>query len=135
MRESSWKDEILSKAVEKLREKYRLHAVILFGSRARGDHKPWSDYDLLIIADFSERYLERFSQLFEVLDPKIEPHPYTLEEAIEMLKKGNVTIVDAIEEGIVLFSDESFEELIKVYEDLKRRGMRRSKVSIVLPEV
>lgn len=42
------------KIVELLKKKYNLVAVILFGSRARGDFKPWSDYDLLIIADFTE---------------------------------------------------------------------------------
>jgi len=132
MREDSLK--VLKEAVEKLRNRYELHAVILFGSYARGDQKPWSDYDLLVIAEFEEKYLERFKKLFEVLPSKVEPHPYTIEEAIEMLKRGNPTIVDAIEEGIVLFSDEKFEELKKIYEVMKKRGMRRSKVSIILPE-
>ncbi len=40
-----------SKAVaaltEELRREHRCHTVILYGSRARGDHSPQSDYDLL----------------------------------------------------------------------------------------
>ncbi|MEM1772124.1 MAG: hypothetical protein QXE70_10685 [Ignisphaera sp.] len=40
----------------------------------------------------------------------IELHPYTLtlSEAIEMLKKGDPILVDAFEEGIVLYSREEF---------------------------
>lgn len=38
----------------------RLVAVALFGSRARGDHRPDSDWDLLIIAEgLPEGYMER----------------------------------------------------------------------------
>jgi len=35
----------------------RLDKVILFGSRARGDEKPYSDYDILIVAPEKERGL------------------------------------------------------------------------------
>ncbi|MGP3703624.1 MAG: nucleotidyltransferase domain-containing protein, partial [Candidatus Bathyarchaeota archaeon] len=47
----------LEKAVNKLKKHYKPSAIILFGSRARGDYKPWSDYDLLIIAEFKKKYL------------------------------------------------------------------------------
>jgi len=49
-------------AVEALRAALgeRLVAVVLFGSRARGDAKPESDWDLLVIAEgLPERYMER----------------------------------------------------------------------------
>jgi uncharacterized protein len=35
----------------------RLQKVILFGSRARGDEKPYSDYDILIVVEERERLL------------------------------------------------------------------------------
>jgi len=37
---------------KKLVDKFRLYGIVLLGSRARGDYKPWSDYDLLIVGDF-----------------------------------------------------------------------------------
>ena len=53
----------LKEYVEKVRGRMKLHAAILFGSRARGDHGPWSDYDLLLIGDFKDPYLERLKIL------------------------------------------------------------------------
>ncbi|MEM1513262.1 MAG: nucleotidyltransferase domain-containing protein [Candidatus Jordarchaeales archaeon] len=121
--------------MDKLKKNYKLIAVILFGSRARGDFKPWSDYDLLVIADFSEKYLDRVGKLLEILDSGlVEPHPYTLEEAVEMLKKGNPTIIDALSEGVILYENEEFKAIKAIYEEMVRKGLKRSKVSIVLPD-
>ena len=38
---------------QQLRDKLNKHVknIILFGSRARGDHKPYSDYDFLVVLD------------------------------------------------------------------------------------
>ncbi len=126
----------LKEAVKKLREHYTLHAVILFGSRARGDFKPWSDYDLLIIAEFNEKYLDRIGKLLEILDLgiNIEPHPYTLDETLEMLKRGSPTILDALSEGITLFESKQFERVKKAYEEMLKKGLKKSNVSYVLPE-
>jgi uncharacterized protein len=35
----------------------RLQEIILFGSRARGDEKPYSDYDILVVVEERERPL------------------------------------------------------------------------------
>jgi predicted nucleotidyltransferase len=130
-------DREIRRAVEKLVSQLRgVKAVILFGSRARGDWGPWSDVDLLVIADFEERYLDRLSRILELLsDVKlpIEPHPYTLEEAAAMLRKGNPLLVDALEEGVVLFSTSELEELRGLLDEMKKRGMKRTSTSIVLP--
>jgi predicted nucleotidyltransferase len=48
----------------------RLVSVVLFGSRARGDAKPESDWDLLVIAEgLPARYMERHSFLRRRLPP------------------------------------------------------------------
>ncbi len=64
----------------------------------------------------------------------VEPHPYTIEEAKAMLRRGNPIIVDALEEGKVLYSTPELEELIEEYRRLKEAGLRRTKTSIVLPD-
>ena len=129
-------DRTLMEAVKLLTRELNVKAVILFGSRARGDWMPWSDYDLLIIADFKERYLDRISKVLDILKNihlPIEPHPYTISEALEMLRRGNPIIVDALEEGRILYSTAEFEMLTKEYEKLKKRGLRRTNTTIVIP--
>lgn len=54
--------------------------LILFGSRAKGTAKPWSDADLCVVANKfgKDRHSERV-WLLQVRDDKsldIEPHPY-----------------------------------------------------------
>jgi len=129
--------EELQEVVERLKRVLRVRAVILFGSRARGDWGPWSDYDLLIVADFDEPYLERIKRVLDILADvrlPIEPHPYTLEEAMNMLQRGNPLIVDALEEGIVLYRGPEFEKIERLYHELKRRGLRRTRTSVVIPD-
>ncbi len=130
-------NDVLKEVVERLVRKLGVKAIILFGSRARGDWLPWSDYDLLVIADFKEKYLDRLRRILEIVSDvpvNIEPHPYTLEEATEMLRRGNPTIVDALEEGIVLYASKDLEVLKKIYKEMKRRGLKRSNTTIILPK-
>jgi len=48
----------------------RLQSVVLFGSRARGDHYPESDWDLLVIAELlPTRPLERYREIKSALPP------------------------------------------------------------------
>ncbi len=122
--------------VEKLRNKYKLVGVVLFGSRARGDYKPWSDYDVLIIGVFEKPYLERLRDVLETLSDTsipVEPHPYTVEESMDMLLKGNPMIIDALSEGIVLYKTKEFEILENRFRDLVKKGLKKSNVSIILP--
>jgi len=49
------------------------------------------------------------------------------------LPRGNPILVDALEEGKVLYTTPEFEELVETYRELKRRGLRRTETSIVLP--
>ena len=126
--------EELQEYVSRVMRAVKLHAAILFGSRARGDHGPWSDYDILLIGDFHDPYLKRLKMLFELtegLQIPVEPHPYTLDEALEMLERGNPIIVDAIEEGKVLYADEAFRVLLAKYHEMRRAGkLRRTRTSI-----
>lgn len=118
-------------------QRLKVRGVILFGSRARGDFMPWSDYDVLIIADFKEPYLDRLAVVMDMLKDfpsSIEVHPYNLEEAIDMLRRGNPMIVDALEEGKLIYAGEGLEKLLCVYKELTMAGMKRSNTTIILPE-
>ena len=124
----------LREYVERVSRRVRLHAAILFGSRARGDHGPWSDYDLLLIGDFKEPYLDRLKTLLDLtrgIGIPIELHPYTLEEALKMLERGNPSIVDVVEEGKPILVGEGWEKILERYRSMKRRGkLKRTRTSI-----
>ncbi len=38
--------------IKKIATKYNIDKIILFGSRARGDHSPVSDYDIAVFSNF-----------------------------------------------------------------------------------
>ena len=77
----------------------RARTVIAFGSVARGDPDEWSDLDLIIVAETSRPFLERFKD-FAGLDLLI----YTPAEFEHMIAEDNPLVVDAIREGVVLHS-------------------------------
>lgn len=53
---------------------------ILFGSAAKGNQKPWSDYDLCIVSrQFGRNRFEERVRLMKLVPSgkeRIEPHPY-----------------------------------------------------------
>ena len=77
--------------------------MLLFGSFARGDHRKWSDIDILIVSkDF--KYIRKVKRPVKLYDYWTYKHPidflcYTPEEFKRLSKR--VTIVrEAIKEGI-----------------------------------
>ena len=77
-------EEINSKVKEfinKVRNKYKISRVYLYGSFAKGISNKWSDIDLAIISpDFSDdNFYDRLSlmHIAASIDDRIEPHPFT----------------------------------------------------------
>ena len=67
----------------------------------------------------------------ENISEPVEPHPYRLDEALKMLEAGNAIVVDALEEGIVIFEDEGLNLLKKKYLEMKAKGkLKRSDYTI-----
>ncbi|MBU4246517.1 MAG: nucleotidyltransferase domain-containing protein [Nanoarchaeota archaeon] len=56
--------------LEKIKKKYPDAKILLFGSRARGDHLESSDYDLLILSDDFENvpFRKRLEEIYELVD-------------------------------------------------------------------
>ena len=130
-------DEMLKPVVEQLVKYYNIYAIILFGSRARGDYHKYSDYDILVIGNFEKPFLDRISDILEILRGikiPVEVFPYTLDEAISMLKRGSVTIIDALSEGKILYKTVEFEKLQKIFKEIFPNGVKRSKTTIILPK-
>lgn len=80
--------------VETLKEDIRVNKVILFGSFARGNPKPYSDVDLAVFSnDFKEKdEIKNMQYLFKkarFVDTSIEPHPYHPRE-IKHAERGSL---------------------------------------------
>jgi predicted nucleotidyltransferase len=50
-------DPILQRFIRSVRDLPQIRKIVLFGSRARGEELPWSDYDLLVLVDRREQSL------------------------------------------------------------------------------
>jgi len=60
------RDPVLRELTERLRARYGTHIqrIVLFGSRARGDHEEGSDYDVMVLVD--EKTPEMESAIFHL---------------------------------------------------------------------
>jgi len=91
------------KFASRLKKKYRVQKLIMFGSRARGDHLKSSDYDFVIVSQDFEglRFGERMALVSELWEAPygLEALCYTPEEFER--KSNQITIVrEAVREGI-----------------------------------
>ena len=97
--------KLISSQVKLIRQKYKPEKIILFGSRARGDHFKTSDIDLLIIskAFAGLTWRDRIIGVFGRWDKKemLEPICLTPEE-FEIRRKQLGIVQQAAKEGVVL---------------------------------
>ena len=95
--------------VAKLVAGYEPQKVVLFGSHARGDPRPDSDIDLLVIKDTEERMIDRCVQVRRIVsDPNrfigLELLVLTPEEVSRRIAVGDQFIGQIIEKGKVLYA-------------------------------
>jgi len=110
-------DEVISRYIKRIKKLLPISCVIVFGSRARGDWKSWSDIDLVIIV--REITIKNYEELFKVLhEPLVEYRLYTINEALESLEKGDPTLLLALFEGIVVYDDGTYSRLKEIFNKL-----------------
>lgn len=90
---------------EKLRKKFNVQKIILFGSRARGDWLHTSDYDFIIVSPDFEKigFLERPVQVLRKTKTyfAMDLLCYTPQE-FEKKRKQIGTVSQALKEGIII---------------------------------
>lgn len=88
---------------------YRPMAVLLFGSRARGDYNDMSDIDLIFIKETAAKFSDRIGEVLELFAdyPGVEPLVYTPEEWQELLYHRNDFVLTVQEEGVRVYGPES----------------------------
>ena len=81
--------EHIRRLVHEIISKMKPKKVILFGSRARKDHRKHSDIDLLIIGDYQERFFDRIGMVLNLNDTPydLEPLVYTEDEFDRMKER------------------------------------------------
>jgi len=119
---------------EKLARLFDDPVVLLCGSTALGENMPWSDVDLMVIADFEKPFLDRLNELALLNDTglRLEVLGYTPNEFTQMLDNLNAAAIDAVEYGIPLIAGKAFPELRRKLADLKKLGLTKTTCTYVL---
>ena len=92
--------ESLKKYIEKISQYYKIEAIILFGSYAKGTENEDSDIDIAIISSDFNDIIEDGAKLIGLtwkIDTRIEPHPITTED---YKKISNPFIREVVDTGI-----------------------------------
>jgi len=99
-------DNLIDDIVRRILETAQPEKIILFGSRARGDARPNSDFDLLVIKESSEPGYRRDAPLYVALaglNVPVDVMVYTPEEVTDWSAVPQAFITTAVREGKVLY--------------------------------
>ena len=99
-------DKVVQEMVRRILKTGSPQKVVLFGSRARGDARPDSDYDLLVIESSSQPRYKRAAKYRRVLTgvcPAKDILVWTPEEVAEWRNVPNALVTTALTEGVVLY--------------------------------
>ena len=92
--------ESIKKYIEKISQYYKIEAIILFGSYAKGTENEDSDIDIAIISNDFNDIIEDGAKLIGLtwkIDTRIEPHPITTED---YQKVSNPFVREVVDTGI-----------------------------------
>jgi hypothetical protein len=98
--------------------------VVLFGSRARGDWLPGSDYDLLIglAVDDGLRLIDRIGEFSSDLALNADVFPYGRSEWRRMFDDRHPLLLEALEYGLPLYDRGSFAMLRATFAEWRLSG-------------
>jgi predicted nucleotidyltransferase len=91
--------EYLANYIEQLSKLTNLRAVVVIGSIAKGNWKLSSDIDAIIVVDKAVSYTELPS--LGIVEPRI----YIVEELFEAIKAAEYELIEAFEEGKIVYDD------------------------------
>ena len=102
-------EDLTEDIVHRIVETVQPQRIILFGSRARGDARPDSDYDILVVKETSEPRHRRDAPLYLALvglPAEVEVMVYTPQEIEEWSAVPLAFVTTAIREGKVLYEQQ-----------------------------
>lgn len=95
----------LDRIVDIIVKEYHPDKIIVFGSLAEDKVHEWSDIDMLVIKDSSERPIDRCLELFRLIKPKVgvDLFVYTPEEYNMLIKEKYSFLLNIVERGKILY--------------------------------
>ncbi|HUU22011.1 MAG TPA: nucleotidyltransferase domain-containing protein, partial [Phycisphaerae bacterium] len=101
---------LLHELVRRVRRAIRPEKIVLFGSRARGEARPGSDFDLLVVQRSTRPRYERARPVYAAiadLPAEVEVVVYTPQEIEEWRQVPRAFVTTALRQGKVLYEEES----------------------------
>jgi len=102
-------EDLIPDIVRRIVETAQPERIILFGSRARGDARPDSDFDVLVIKESDEPRYRRDAPLYLALaglNAPVDVLTYTPEEVRDWSAVPQAFITTAVREGKVVYERE-----------------------------
>lgn len=101
------------------------YLVVLFGSVARGNFRPDSDADVLVVFDKPDQ----LEMVYEDCEGAVHPVVKTLDQMEQFIREGEPFYIEMIEDGIPLYdSDGAFKKLSQLVRDAKRAwGLKKTR--------
>ena len=103
-------NNLIGDVVRRIVETAHPEKIILFGSRARGDARPNSDFDVLVIKESSEPSYRRDAPLYVALADlpvEVDVLVYTPEEVAEWAQVPQAFVTTATREGKTVYERKS----------------------------
>jgi predicted nucleotidyltransferase len=103
---NSFNDVLVGDIVRRIVDTAQPEKVILFGSQARGDARPDSDFDVLVIKQSDAPRYRRSAPLYAALADlpvEVEVLVYTPEEVEEWSGVPQAFVTTAVREGITIY--------------------------------
>ncbi|HXD10764.1 MAG TPA: nucleotidyltransferase domain-containing protein [Anaerolineales bacterium] len=100
---------VIRRLVRQIAEQFKPRKIILFGSYARGNPRPESDVDLLVVMDTKLREIEQSLKIHQSLNILfgLDLIVYTPKHLKERVKMGDWFLRDVLKEGKVLYESSS----------------------------
>lgn len=98
-------EEVIQAIVSQIAQKFRPRQIILLGSYARGEPRPESDVDLLIVMETSKREVQQALEIRQFLKPLfgLDLLVYSPEKIKKRVALGDAFLKDILSEGITLY--------------------------------
>ena len=99
----------IDQVVQQIVEKFKPQKIILFGSYARGNPRPESDVDMLVVMDTSLREVQQSIQICQQIEYRfgLDLIVHTPKHLDERLKMKDWFLRDVLKEGKVLYETSS----------------------------